>query len=146
MLQKIKNELAEAPEGELQIFNDRGSVRYRYVCNGKRLYLGGDCNQLKKSLALKKLNQYLMANLTKELKAENYFLSHCVKKDFSYSGFKKDFPDFAEILEEKPIFMAQAAKAWADADYISEVGHKEELIYKTQKGHRVRSKSELICL
>ncbi len=152
LLEKYGKELEILPIGTICIKNINGKDRYyHYIPSnksgipGKQVYIKIEDEKLIRGLCRRKFIEAAMPRIKKIIRTEKHFLE-------SYSTF--DPLDLSRLLPKKyqnidcgPISdMVEKNQPieWVQEPYEKKTSHSEGLIYKTQCGLLVRSKSELI--
>lgn len=143
---RIEKKLRFAPEGSLRISENQGSKQYYHRAlpsdrNGK--YISKSNMKLVTRLAQKSYNQKLLNSIKSELIAiDNYmrFLPEQFAEDV-YSKLREDRKVLvAPEIETDEIFLAN----WESQEYSGKSFSDDSIELYSERGERVRSKSELI--
>ena len=147
ILKQIDKELEHMPEGHLKIQKRLENVYYYQMIqeNGKtkKYYIEKRNAELIKKLACKHYYMKVQTKLKKEREALNKFLNNYDEK------IADDIYDQMPVEKRKliqPLRMTtgEVLRKWENERYEVNQNYPENLIYKTDQGEMVRSKSELI--
>ena len=147
ILKQIDKELEHMPEGHLKIQKRLENVYYYQMIqeNGKtkKYYIEKRNAELIKKLACKHYYMKVQTKLKKEREALKKFLINYDEK------IADDIYDQMPVEKRKliqPLRMTtgEALRKWENERYEVNQNYPENLIYKTDQGEMVRSKSELI--
>ncbi len=143
----IQQFIDNAPAGSLNCDERERGISYyqRTTVDGKphKTFIRQDNITLAKKLATKDYYRKLKPLLEKELQALNQFLTSYHPND-KYQLFDDMIECRKELIAPliSPAFAAW--QDWLETPYIPYRGYPERLIYETDRGEMVRSKSELI--
>lgn len=139
----LQEQLKHFPDGKL-FCSKNGKYLKWYLTDGKnQQYLPKKDRELAEKMALKKYLSLQMDDLIHERQAIEFYLRHHKKEDSQAETLF--FTDgYQELLAPhlKPI--SKELQEWAAQAYDSNPKYKEQLIFKTPSGHKVRSKSEVL--
>jgi hypothetical protein len=152
LLQKFKNELKQLPAGSLRAKKIRGKIRYYHYLpsgipgvRGTESYLGKDKETLRRQLSRKKFIEKGLPLLEEIIKNQELFLKK--PSVFNSTEVVAPLPEAYRDLGYSPILDSAESNhpcVWRNEHYEKSSLHPERLIYSTQNGLRVRSKSESI--
>ena len=142
---QIEKAVDELPRGSFRSYERKNGTSEWYSSrNGKKIYIKKNEENLAKGLVRRK---YLSLKL-KELKNARENLEKALDSIEKNSGmaerFAKSGPDIKRFLQEELEPWSDEIRRWQASPYKSNHFHPEGLIYKTQRGEFVRSKSEVI--
>ena len=144
LVKTLKKALARAPRGTIYTFRSHGSLEYQFVGEDKkRNYIPKKNERQIRSLLQKKYDKKLVKKLEKLL-AVMIDLNQCLDPE-SLSRLFDDLPEECKsLIDDRGISDAEFIKQWAEEEYTrKEIGSNvPEFI--TNRGERVRSKSEKI--
>lgn len=151
-IKKIEHDLKSAPEGYLKISNRKNDFSYYHMKNdsennkeiSKYLRKKKEENtSLIEKLVQKQYYQKLLPVIKEERKAIEEFLKkyHPHKK---YDVFDKIVQPRKQFITPAFITPEKMTEQWECEEYQSNLKHPENLIYETNRGDMVRSKSEII--
>ncbi len=141
---KVSESGSAAPEGRLRISVDHGHVRY-YRCIDDRIgdYMPKENEQLIYQLAQKTYNETVI----KAAKGRAKLISKCLK---GYSDdeierlFEELHPERKALITPVEPTYSQLEEEWYAKPYTGKAFREESPLILTEKGERVRSKSEKI--
>lgn len=149
-IKSLKKRIAASPEGELHVAKNRQN--YQFYCRiGKgtegRRYLSKSEEALVSQLAQKEYEKNLLNGHEKNLKAMTKIvalLSELTDPEAVYQALKTPLseyvnPGFVTTAEYVAEWMALGGKADSRLDY-----YADALVYSTDRGEKVRSKSEMM--
>ena len=143
----LEKSLAHAPDGSLNVKPARGYPQYfQYLKDGapKRRYLGRKDEKLRKSLAQKDYEITLLKVLKGKASVLKYCQEHYPKQSIDDVYEALSPARKALVTPVRPVD-AQFVKQWQEAPYTGrEFSGDDRGRYFTEKGERVRSKSEMI--
>lgn len=145
-LSETTRQLASMPPGHLICGSYKGHPKY-YVSHEKvRTYLSSKDSSLVQQLAYKKYLLTLQKELLSEKEALLPYLSY--KDSFVPESEKMLYPDshFYPLLSPFILPTSEKIREWMTASYESNPMYPEHLIYKTNAGIYVRSKSESLIV
>mgnify|MGYP000549117692 CR=1 FL=1 len=141
---KVENELKSVPEGNLRISKDKNKVRY-YHCveDNEGTYISKIDSEMPKLLAQKKYNQSVL----KKAKARLRQIER-ITRDYSDDEIEKIYTSMHTqrqllVTPIEPIWEKELAR-WYDSEYHGKEFYEGTAEIVTEKGERVRSKSEKI--
>ena len=141
---KVEYELKSVPEGNLRISKDKNKVRY-YHCveDNEGTYISKIDSELPKLLAQKKYNQSVL----KKAKARLRQIER-ITRDYSDDEIEKIYTSMHTqrqllVTPIEPIWEKELAR-WYDSEYHGKEFYEGTAEIVTEKGERVRSKSEKI--
>lgn len=150
--QKFKIELRKLPEGSLIKKTIRGKVRYYHYLpsgipgvRGKETYIGKSNEKLKRQLSRRRFIEDSLAQIEDIIKDEENSLTNPTVYD--PTEVAASLPEAYKDVDYSPILDSTEANhplIWCNEPYERSSLHPERLIYRTQNGLLVRSKSESI--
>ena len=147
ILEQIDKELEHMPEGHLKIQKRLENVYYYQMIqeNGKtqKYYIEKRNAELIKKLACKHYYMKVQTKLKKEWEALKKFLNNYDEKiaDDIYDQMPVEKK---ELIQPLRMTAGEVLRKWENERYEANQNYPENLIYKTDQGEMVRSKSELI--
>lgn len=147
ILKQIDKELEYMPEGHLKIQKRLENVYYYQMIqeNGKtkKYYIEKRNAELIKKLACKHYYMKVQTKLKKEWEALKKFLNNYDEKiaDDIYDQMPVEKK---ELIQPLRMTAGEVLRKWENERYEANQNYPENLIYKTDQGEMVRSKSELI--
>lgn len=146
ILQKTSEQLKDAPLGRLRLSSSNKSVQYYYCVPGGRKngeYLPREKEKLAYRLAQKSYDEKIMKLAEKRLSQIRR-----ITEDYDEEEIEKIFlaehPERQKLIEPaEPVWEQQLSK-WAAEDYKRKEFQEDMPVILTEKGERVRSKSEKI--
>ena len=143
--EKCKKELKELPEGTLRVSKSHNSYQFYYCADSKGTgkYIGKDKEVLIKQLAQKAYDQRVLRKVEKQIKQLQSFMSG-YEDDAIEKIYYKEHP--AKLLRITPVepTWEQRLQAWKEKPYIGKEFPEDLPVIMTDRGERVRSKSEKI--
>lgn len=142
IVQSTKEQLKNAPEGTLRLSNNK-SGRMFYHCNDRKIYIPKGNQELICALAQKSYNE-------KILKEAEKCLSKMKKINQIYEGDKfeqiylDEHPDRRQFIKPIEPTWEQQLEEWKSKEYKGLGFNEEAPVILTEKGERVRSKTEKI--
>ena len=147
-LEKILNvaklDLSNVPDGHLRISKDKNKLRYYHCCNDRNgIYIPKDNTQLPKQLAQKSYQISVVKKVEERLKQIRKII-----KDYSDDEIEKIYTSMhkerqALITPVEPTWN-QTISEWYEKEYQGKEFQEGTSVILTDKGERVRSKSEKI--
>ncbi|MCQ2520117.1 MAG: hypothetical protein MJ107_06255 [Lachnospiraceae bacterium] len=139
----ITRRLEELPNEKLRISHTRGKPSYYKVLDGQKEYLSRKETELISQLAECAYLEKLSKEITNQTKTISYFLKNYSETSLSdiYHNMSSDRKNLIN-----PIYISneEYAAKWQEQSYIPKQFAINEREYITNKGERVRSKSEKI--
>ena len=147
MADQTQEALDAAPEGVLRISCCGEKIKYfrRYPgCSKKQVYISKNNMNLVRELAQKSYNKKLLKLLNEKLRHIKRFLDHYPEEDID-SVYNKLSQKNKELVTPLIPTTDQYAASWINNPYEG-LGFRDDdnSVYFTEKGERVRSKSEVI--
>ena len=145
--QKLQSELAGAPEGTLRITKSNGYSQYYHhlkdsiQANGT--YLPKTEETLMKGLAQKSYDKKLLKLVERRL-SQLKQITKDYKDDEIEEVFHKQAPERKCLVRPIEPTKEQIVNAWMNEEYIGKSFKDDDLIIYSEKGERVRSKTEKI--
>ena len=149
-LQKLKKEkesaLKDVPKGTLRVNKHGNKVQYFHRTDPKDpngVYISAKNNELVRKLAQKDYDQRVLRTVEKELKAINIYLSKYPTQvaEQIYESLHIERQKIITPIEES---QEEYIKIWENTDYERKAFLDDIPEFYTEKGERVRSKSEII--
>ncbi len=141
-IQNLKKQIQSLPAGSLCCASNDNRYKWYHYVNGTNTYLPKKQKTLAEQLALKKYLCSLLADLSHEKRALQFYLKH--HRTYSDSELVLAHPEFNKLLSSKFVPLSQELAEWSNAKYEHNNNHPENLIHKSYSGNLVRSKSETI--
>lgn len=146
MISDIQKRLKKAPEGSLRVVKKWNSYQYYQRSSQKDVqgqYIPRDNQTLAAALAQKDYDSKLLAALEKQLKAIDRFL-----KDYDPGAPISTFDDLTaprkQLVTPEFVNDEDFVKQWQNVPY-EKLGFKKDApVFNTDRGERVRSKSEVL--
>ena len=146
ILQKTSEQLKDAPPGKLRLSSSNKCVQYYYCVPGGRKngqYLPREKEKLAYRLAQKSYDEKIIKLAEKRLSQIRR-----ITKDYDEEEIEKIFqaehPERQKLIKPaEPVWEQQLSK-WAAEDYKRKEFQEDMPVILTEKGERVRSKSEKI--
>ena len=140
---KVENELKSVPKGNLRISKDKKIRYYHCVEDNEGTYISKIDSELPKLLAQKKYNQSVL----KKAKARLRQIER-ITRDYSDDEIEKIYTSMHTqrqllVTPIEPIWEKELAR-WYDSEYHGKEFYEGTAEIVTEKGERVRSKSEKI--
>lgn len=145
IIKEAKARLEQAPEGRLRLSKSHNHVQY-YCCTEEKksgTYISKENEELAKTLAQKSYDEQV-------LKLANVRLTQIKKLTRDYVDDELENIYLKEHIERKKLIRPieptweQQLEAWISREYTGKDFQKETPVILTEKGERVRSKSEKI--
>ena len=140
--------LKDTPDGSLRISSRRGKIMYYHRTNPKNFngtYIREQDQELARKLAQKDYDQKILANVEKELNATEKYLvaTRVLNTKQIYENMHKERQKLVT-----PIWVPddKFVQAWQQEEYIGKEFAEGIPEFFTEKGERVRSKSEVIIM
>lgn len=147
ILEQIDKELEHMPEGHLKIQKRLENVYYYQMIqeNGKtkKYYIEKRNAELIKKLACKHYYMKVQTKLKKEWEALKKFLNNYDEK-IADDIFDQMPVEKKKLIQPLRMTAGEVLRKWENERYEANQNYPENLIYKTDQGEMVRSKSELI--
>lgn len=142
IIDQCEKRIASLPVGEISCGHNGKYVSWFVTENGKQRYLRKKDRDLAKKLAEAKYCSTLVKDLKKEREEFGKLLEkYAALKNEAENFLKPDSPYYELLGNEKLLFDVHQ---WQNVDYERNAYHPEQLIFTTQSGIRVRSKSEVL--
>lgn len=154
---ELEHAIRESPPGTLTFNKNRvnGKTYYKWYVKGEfrekrtnKRYLRRREKALAKELAKKRLNQARLNDIDHELKALDAYLSK--HSDGLFLHRLLDSPELGRFFGEERVTvsddLAEELDQWASAEYEMNPLYPEQRVVPTDRGIKVRSKSEAIIL
>ena len=143
---KIKqSELNNKPEGTLRLSKRKGNIQYYHCTDENKLgkYIVKGNEELIKSLAQKSYDEKLLQLAEKRLKQIDRILID-YEDDEIEKIFKKEHAERQRLIKAVEPTWEQKVKMWADEEYRGKGFQEGTPVILTDRGERVRSKTEKI--
>nr|MBQ8253113.1 hypothetical protein [Lachnospiraceae bacterium] len=142
--EKAKKRLAGAPEGNLRVAKKRGKPEYYYKTkHDKERYLKKEEKQLVRALAQRDYDRKVVKNTEERIKAIESFLEK-YERTSAETLFESIKPCRRELIRADLVTDAEYIRAWQEIEYKGKAFENCENEIVTDRGERVRSKSEKI--
>lgn len=148
LIKEIEKKRIREIEGTLKV-QTRGKRLYYYWQrkdeSGKYIqeYLG----QKKRKIAVKLAEKDYYSRLFK-LAEHNLQVLHYVESNFRWAGMKNEYEKIGQarklLVQPYEDEVSSVIKKWNDEEYAPKKNHQDGLVYETERGELVRSKSEVI--
>lgn len=155
MKQKLEMDIHDAPSGNLKIINCRGNEQYYMDSpetraaypNGK--YLRKSDSEMAEKLAQRSYDERLLAEVEKQLKNIQYTIKKCERKEIVKveglrSFYEKMSPVRKKLVNPRVISDEEYVTHWLAKSYSGKEFVEGQAELYTERGERVRSKSEKI--
>lgn len=146
-IDQLKKLILELPDGELQC---AGNGRYcKWYCKqgGQRRYLSKKERKLAEQLAKKKYLSLQLEDLLHEKEAVEVYLKYRENHPSQAARLVKEKSEYQKMILPQLHVLENECMIWQNSSYKTNHKYPEQLIYKTNTGLYVRSKSEmLICM
>ena len=146
LIGRLQDDICSAPEGALRISRNRKGFQYyhrRTAQDPQGVYIKRKDNPLASALAQKDYDKKLLAALEKQLKAIDRFI-----KDYDPGAPVTAYEDLTEPRKQlvTPVFVSDEdyVKQWLNVHYEKLGFKKDDPGFYTDRGERVRSKSEVL--
>lgn len=139
---KPKN-LPKELKGRLRIDSKKRGTQFYYVEGKQKKYFSNKQKELIREMLQEDYDQKVIEALKKEIKTVSKFLSQW-KKGQAKNVYKKMVPARQQLVTPLTLPAPLYAQKWQSILYKGNPSHPENAIYQTQRGERVRSKSEVL--
>lgn len=144
IIQEAEARLMQAPEGSLQIGSTKEkSMYYLKTANNKKIYLRKSQGQLLQDLAQKQYDEKLVKVAKEQLCVTRNFLSRYQSQGVQ-DVYSQCHPERKKLIKEYIIDDLEYARIWEEESYIPKKFAEGDGEIYTERGERVRSKSEKI--
>ena len=139
-IQNLKKQIKDLPPGKL--ICARNGKHYKWYQSDKdaNTYISKQNRSLAEQLAVKKYLCLLLEDLSHEKRAIQFYLDH--HSDTPKALQLLNMPEFKTLLAPYFTPCSQELSAWMNSSYEQNPHHPEHLLYKSNSGNLVRSKSE----
>lgn len=142
-ISKISNTLASLPDGKLLLCSDgRGHQKWFRSDGHKKVYLKKSQKNLAQELAYKKYLSFQLEEFLHEKRAIEFYLRHHQEKLSKKDQLFSESQEFQTLIAPYFVPLNQELQTWMTESYPKNPSHPQHLIYKTNSGEYVRSKSE----
>lgn len=144
ILTKTKIEVEKAPEGHLRISRDKKKLRYYHCMDNKNeVYIPKENTQLPRELAQKSYNISVIKKAERQLRQIQRLTSEYSDNEVEtvYESLTHARKAIVTPIEQT---WEQVVKEWYDIEYIGKEFQEGMPVIMSEKGERVRSKSEKI--
>lgn len=146
LVEEAKSRLSTAPKGHLRVAKKRDGVEYYYKDEGGKSngrYMKKSENEIARRIAQRDYDVSVMKNAVERIKAIKKFLK-IYEKTCLKQLYKKTNPYRRELITAKIISDDEFIKQWQSVRYKGKQFLDDEKEIMTDRGERVRSKSEKI--
>ena len=146
IVRKAKDRLRDAPEGTLRLSSCRKSVQYYYCMPGKGkngVYIPKEQMKLIRGLAQKSYDEKIVRAAGRRL-AQIRKLARDYEEEEIENLYLKEHRERQRLIDPVEPIWEQEFKAWKEEAYTRKEFQEGTPIILTEKGERVRSKSEKI--
>ena len=145
LIEKTSRQLKNAPEGTLRISVDRGKERYYYCTKEDSLgnYIQKKDRRIAEKLAQKEYNQRIFASAKKMKCQISRLLSSYEKEGIEECYYRLHRGKRKLVTPVEPVW-EELEREWIEEEYDGKIFQEEGIEIITQRGERVRSKSEKI--
>ena len=143
-IDSLEKSLNDFPDGKL-VCCHHGPYCKWYQSDGiTKTYIPKSNRALAEQLAAKKYLSGILADLSHEKTALDFYLRHHRPYSENSKQLLNEIPGYRELLS--PYFKPDSQELidWMNSPYEQNTNHPEHLLHKTDSGHLVRSKSEAI--
>ena len=143
-IQRIEKQLESLPKGKLICSKDHN--HYKWYCSDghSKTYIPKKDRSVAEQLAKRKYLTALLSDIKKEYAAFGAYLRHHSNNSSKTELLLNSNPEFLSLLAPSFSPASENLKEWAETPYERNSSHPEHLIYKTNSGYYVRSKSEAL--
>ena len=143
IIQKEERKLKNAPEGTVQISGTSKRIQFYFNEDDKRRYANEKDKKLVQRLCQKDYDQRILDKVQKELKELEKLYKNYDNKIYE-SVYENLHPVRQQLI--KPIWLPddEYVRQWEAVEYIPKGFDPNDPEYYTDKGERVRSKSEIL--
>ncbi len=146
MAAKAEKSLKKAPKGSLMISNSNGTKQYYQMLGDKqkkKKYISASNKDLVRSLAQKDYDKIFLKVANREIKQVKKILEILPNTEL-IDVYSKLIPQRKELVEPYILDDEQYVRQWLSVEYKGKPFDKDAPEIMTEKGERVRSKSEKI--
>lgn len=145
IVEVTKNRLTEVPEGTLRMSKSHNKLQYYRCTKEKRLgfYISKENMELVRQLAQKTYDEKVLKVAEKRLKQIQNLTSD-YKEDEIEEIYLNERAERQVLIEPVELTWEQKVKEWKSKEYSGKRFREDTPIILTEKGERVRSKSEKI--
>ena len=145
IMQDTKSRLEKAPRGSLRLAKSHGYVQYYWCIDEKESgeYISKNNDALVQQLAQKSYDEKIL-----QLAEKRYSQIKRLVKDYTddelESIYFKEHPERQKLIEPVEPTWEQRLNKWIAKEYVGKEFHEDVPVILTERGERVRSKSEKI--
>lgn len=143
-IQTIQQKLDELPEGKLICARNGTQVKWYQSDNHQKIYIPKQQRPLAEQLALKKYYSIKHNELLREAESLKSYLDLPHSPLGEAEQFLLDHPAYGDLTDSLYTPLSEHLRQWKEAPYEACPYSPEKLIHKTNSGHIVRSKSEVL--
>lgn len=140
----IRAELQTLPDGKLICSQNGNRVKWYQSDGHTKTYIPKKHRAYAEQLAKKKYLTLALEDLSQELRALDFYLSHHSKNTGKTEHLLINIQGYQELLFPYFQTTSQQISNWLNTSYEQNPKHPEQLIHKTASGKLVRSKSEVM--
>ncbi|MDO4961517.1 MAG: hypothetical protein Q4E57_06660 [Eubacteriales bacterium] len=148
VIEQTSQRLINTPEGDLRVSNGRGRIRYYHKIAGdgnaiKYEYISNSNKELPMLLAQKSYDEKILAKAKNKIRLVNNMLTNYDEHEFEKIYLSEHPARRAMITPIEPTW-DEFVKAWMSEPYTGKAFQEGTPLIITDRGERVRSKSEKI--
>ena len=146
IVEKTKVRLKDAPQGTLRLSSCRKNIQYYHCLDGEKrngTYIPKEQMGRIRSLAQKSYDEKIIRSARRRL-AQISKLIKDYDEDEIENIYLKEHVERQKLIDPVEPTWEQQLKAWRDKTYQGKAFQEDALLILTEKGERVRSKSEKI--
>lgn len=149
IIENVKKRLKNAPNGHLRISKKHGRIEYYLKdeeCKGVKKngrYMKANERKLARSIAQRDYDRQVLKRSTERIKAIEAFLDKYEKTRLS-NIYTKTHPNRLELIDVVELSDEEFIKQWQSVEYERKPIINDAQVIVTERGERVRSKSEKI--
>ncbi len=145
IIMKVKERLKDAPTGTLRLSKSHGQLQY-YRCTEQKktgIYINKNNIEMARRLAQKSYDEKVLKLAEKRL-SQIYKITKDYKENEIEEIYYKERVERQELIESVELTWEQKMKEWKSREYKGKGVRDDTPIILTERGERVRSKSEKI--
>lgn len=145
IIHKIQRSMHEAPDGKLKVSVDKDHIRYYYCTETKKTatYIRKDNWELARGLAQKEYDEKVLKLARKRVSQINRILTDYEDQEIENCYYKEHYARH-NLIQPVEVLWEERLKNWLEESYEGKPFYENTKEIYTQRGERVRSKSEKI--
>lgn len=140
----LKQQLQKYPEGRLICTHNQNYYKWYHSINHEQIYIPKKNRKLAEALAIKKYLSLQYQEALHKKQAIDQYLKCLSTHSYKYQDLLKPDSPYQELLTPYFKSFSQELLDWTNYSYEHNSKYPEQLIHKSNSGHLVRSKSELL--